>query len=185
MIWFHTIIKNHNKQTNKQRRVGVPEKGTCISHLQFVATRMSWSIEGSSQETSGSKIWQSVFSMDPMYSLHIYHHLSMVMLIHLIHFSFFPGSPYCICDAQVLEIKILSTSNFLAELWVRVCRLAHILDIDTNTEKPMVQSHQVRHTSKAEDAQFHMKCFIDGFKHASHIYIFYYIILYNDIDTYD
>jgi hypothetical protein len=49
----------------------------------------------------------------------------------------------------------------------------------------MVQSHQVRHTSKAEDAQFHMKCFIDGFKHASHIYIFYYIILYNDIDTYD
>ena len=90
----------------------------------------------------------------------------------------FPGSPYCICDAQVLEIKILSTSNFLGELWVRVCRLAHILDIDTNTEKPMVQSHQVRHTSKAEDAQFHMKCFIDGFKHASYIYIYYTILYY-------
>ena len=81
--------------------------------------------------------------------------------------SFFPGSP----------------CNFLAELWVRVCRLAHILDIDTNTEKPMVQSHQVRHTSKAEDAQFHMKCFIDGFKHASLLHI--YTILYYIIDTYD
>ena len=85
--------------------------------------------------------------------------------------------------------------QLVAELWIRLCRLAHILDIDTDPQKPMVQSHQAGHNAAHIESRLKMDCsifcslFIDfagGCTHASLVSIlsitFIRLWFYNHVD---